>query len=86
MYRLFGKLDTGYSYENVSDIPEYYRKGDIKATCLTTGLEYMIDVKDDSRIAETQNILCEEENYWKETGIYTNGFMYNDYDYLAIVS
>lgn len=84
--QLLQSKNGNYRFEDISNNKEYYYKGDIKATCLTTGQEYYIDVKDDSRIAETRNILCEEENYWKDTGIYTDGFMHYDYDYLAIVS
>lgn len=80
------KLSTEYKFEDVSDLVEYRHKGDIKATCLATGQEIFIDVKDDSVIGSSRNVLCEEENFWKETGIYTDGFMYSDYDYLAIVS
>ena len=47
---------------------------------------YYIDVKDDSRIGDTGNILCEEKVYYKKNGIVKDGFMYNLYDYLAIVN
>jgi hypothetical protein len=43
-------------------------------------------VKDDSRIADTQNILCEEEVYYKENGRFVKGNMYSDYDIYAVVS
>lgn len=48
--------------------------------------DYFIDVKDDSRIGDTGNILCEEKVYFKTSGKYAKGNMYSGYDYLAIVS
>lgn len=67
------------TFEDVADNPLYYYKGDIIATDLKTGAEYYIEVKDDSRIADTQNILCEEENYLKEDGRFISGGMYNNF-------
>ena len=43
-------------------------------------------MKDDSRIADTQNILCEDAVYYKESGRYVKGNMYSDYDIYAVVS
>lgn len=76
-----------YIFCDVSDKPEYYYKGDIKALDNSWGLEeYYLDVKMDSRIAETLNILCEGKVYYKESGTYGKGNMQSDYDYLAIIS
>lgn len=52
----------GVSFELVNDNPAYYHKGDIIARAANK--EIGIDVKCDSRIAETSNVLCEEENYF----------------------
>ena len=76
---------TGYDVEDVSDDREYFNKGDIKLT-LPDGRVFFIDVKDDSRIAETGNVLCEYEIYYKENDYYGKGDMKKDYDILAVVS
>lgn len=78
-------LGTNYKFEWVGDQREYFHKGDIKATA-PDGKEIFIDVKDDSRIHETKNILCEEENYFKDGDYYSKGNMYSLYDVLAVVS
>lgn len=44
--------------ENVSDIPYFYYLGDIRLIT-TEGEKLHIEVKNDSRIADTHNILCE---------------------------
>ena len=77
---------TAASYQvlDVSDEPKYYHKGDLKVI-LPSG-ERFVEVKDDSRIADTQNILCEEEVYYKETDQLVKGNMYSDYDIYAVVS
>lgn len=76
---------SGYEVEDVSDIREYYNKGDIKLV-LPTGKTFFIDVKDDSRIAETGNVLCEYAVHFKENDYYCKGDMEKDYDILAVVS
>lgn len=81
----FTKLATGYTFENVSDIREYRYKGDIKAVA-ADGREIFIEVKDDSRIADTGNVLCEYENFLKEDGRFIKGNMYSNYDIYVVVS
>ena len=78
-------LDTNNQYEDVADDRQYFYTGDIKVTT-PDGKEYFIEVKDDSRIADTQNILCEEENYIIDQGYYFKGNMYSNGDIYAIVS
>lgn len=78
-------LGTEYKFEFVGDQREYFHKGDIKAIA-PDGREIFIDVKNDSRIHETRNVLCEEENYFKDTNTYDKGNMYSSYDVLAVVS
>lgn len=76
-----------YIFSDVSEDKEFYYKGDIKALDSSWGLEeFYLDVKMDSRIAETCNILCEAKVYYKESGTYGKGNMQSDYDYLAIIS
>lgn len=81
----FASLATGYSFTDVSEDREYYYKGDIKAIA-PDGKEIYIEVKNDSRIADTGRILCEEENYIKECDYYINGNMRGSCDYYCIVS
>ena len=57
---LMGATDD-YDFFWVGDNREYFNKGDIKAIDKATGKESYIEVKDDSRIADTHNILCEEQ-------------------------
>lgn len=82
-----GDLDTtgDYAIENVADIEEYWHLGDLLITD-RDGLEVFVDVKDDSRIADTRNILCEDKVYYRNTKKKADGFMYSGYNYLAVVS
>lgn len=60
-------------------------KGDIIATDWY-GNKHYIEVKDDSRIYKTHNVLCEEEVYFHE-GDYTQpGNFYSDYEIYCVVS
>lgn len=83
---VFTSLTDKYSFEDVSDERQYYYKGDIKAVSVSNNKEVFIEVKDDSRIAETGNILCEVEVYYKECDYYGKGNMCADYDIYCIVS
>lgn len=76
---------AGYKVFDVADQPEFYHKGDLQIQLPTGELRY-VEVKDDSRIADTQNILLEEEVYFKDSGRYAKGYMYSDYDIYAVVS
>ena len=69
---------------DVSDDPQYYHNGDLMIS-LPSGERY-VEVKDDSRIADTGNILCEEEVYYKESDTFTKGYMHSNYDIYAVVS
>lgn len=76
---------AGYKVFDVADQPEFYHKGDLQIQLPTGELRY-VEVKDDSRISDTQNILCEDEVYFKESGRSVKGNMYSDYDIYAVVS
>lgn len=78
-------LATGWRFDDVSQIREYRYKGDIKATG-SNGQVIFLEVKNDSRIADTGNVLCEYENYIKDGGYYIKGNMFSDYDLYCIVS
>lgn len=77
--------NMGYQVEDVSDKRQDYHKGDLLIT-LPTGEKRYVEVKNDTVIGKTQNILCEEEVYYKDKGYFAPGFMYSDYDIYAIVS
>jgi hypothetical protein len=78
-------LTKDYTFVAIGDVKEYRYKGDIKAID-AAGNELFIEVKDDSRIADTGNILCEEENYIKDGDYYIKGNMHCDSDIYCIVS
>ena len=75
----------GWSIEDVSNDKLCYYKGDLKATTTTGAIKY-IEVKDDSRIADTKNILCEEFNYIKDADRMIKGNMFSAGDLYAVVS
>lgn len=75
---------ANYEVFDVSEDPQCYHKGDLLVKTLDG--ERYVEVKDDSRIADTGNILCEEEVYYKENDITVKGNMYSDYDIYAVVS
>lgn len=76
---------AGYQVEDVSAKRQDYHNGDLLIT-LPTGEKKYIEVKNDTRIADTRNILCEEEVYYKREGYLAPGFMYRNYDIYAVVS
>ena len=72
-------------FYDVSNNRDCYYKGDIKVFA-PSGAYYYVEVKNDSRIAETHNILCEEEVYFKDYGEFQKGNMSCSSDFYAIVS
>lgn len=74
-----------YQFINVGDVREYYHKGDIKVI-LPSGEVHMVEVKDDSRIHETGNVLCEEYVYYFDCDCLQKGNMYSDYEIYCVVS
>ena len=74
-----------YSFEEVGDQEAYFYKGDIMATDFYNNVCF-IDVKSDSRIAETGNVLCEYKVYSYNQDKWLKGDMQKDYDYLAVVA
>jgi hypothetical protein len=81
----FASLSNNIAFVDVSNNRECFYKGDIKAIS-ADGAELYIEVKDDKRIAETGNILCEEEVYYKEYDYFAAGNMSCQCDYYCIVS
>ena len=82
----FAARNPDWTTENVGDIRKYFYKGDIKITNKNSGEVRFIEVKNDSRIAQTQRVLCEEYVSYKDTGEIKDGCMYSNYDIYAIVS
>ena len=81
----FQKLTNEYTFINVSDEPQYYHKGDIIAVA-PDGRKIFIEVKNDASIGNTNNVLCEEENYFYNTGEIKKGNFYSDYQIYCVVS
>ena len=82
---VFSALDDRRIYEDVSDCKEYYHKGDIRVVDKESGEVRFIEVKNDSVIHKTGNVLCEEEVYYKQHSYLANGNMFSDYDIYAVV-
>lgn len=80
---LAGATDD-YDFFWVGDNREYFNKGDIKAIDKNTGKEIFIEVKDDSRIADTGNVLCEEEVDYIDYSV--KGNIYNEFNVYVVVS
>ena len=79
------KLTKDYTFYDVSGNREYYHKGDIKAVA-ADGKEFFLEVKCDSRIAETHNLLCEEEVLYFDSGELKKGNFYSDYEIYCVLS
>lgn len=73
-----------YSFEYVGENPAYYHFGDIKAIHKDTQKEIFIEVKDDSRIADTDNILCEDRVDYSDYSAIGN--IHSGYDVYVVVS
>lgn len=86
VYRVFSSLDDTHDFKMVGDNPMFYYSGDILAIDKNTGKEIFIEVKNDSRIADTNNVLCEEEVYYKKHDYYGRGNMDSDCNIYAVVS
>lgn len=80
------ELAPDWELHDVASEREFRYKGDIFAVSKKDKRALFIEVKDDSRIAETGNILCEEESYIKDDDRYIKGCMYCDTDIYCIVS
>ena len=78
-------LAPDIEFVNVSNDKEYFYKGDIKAI-LPDGRCAMIEVKRDTRIGDTHNILCQEAKKYWDKDYWQKGTMHSDYEVYAIVS
>lgn len=73
-----------YSFTHLTDYKTYGHKGDILARD-SRGNGYFLEVKTDARIAETGNVLCEEQKYFFDSG-YKPGNMNYDYEIYCVLS
>ena len=76
--RVLENLTNDYDFTHLLDWKTYGHKGDILARNIRSGKTYYIEVKTDSRIAETNNVLCETQKYFYASG-YKPGSMSYDY-------
>lgn len=77
-------LAPEYTFTDVSNIPAYYHRGDIRAIA-PDGREILIEVKQDGRIAATGNVLCEDKVYYWDGGM-KDGNFHSDYEIYCVVS
>ena len=84
---VFSKIAPQYSFKDVSEDRQYFYKGDILTTA-KDGREIGIEVKQDSRIWETSNVLCEEKVLFFNNGNknMARGNMQSNYDVYCVVS
>lgn len=83
---VLASLTNDYSFQHIDDQTVLGKRGDIIATNKQSGKSYYIEVKNDSRIAETGNVLCEYTKYFKDTGKYRCGSMSYNYEIFIINS
>ena len=79
----FAAKNPGWVVEEVGNVKEYYHRGDIKITNKETGEERFIEVKNDSRTANSHCFLCEESVSYAD-GYIVDGNMYSNYDIYAV--
>ena len=81
---VFSTVAPQYKFKDVSNDRAYFYKGDIITTA-ADGREIGIEVKQDGRIWETGNVLCEESVLFFDTGM-ARGNMQSNYDIYCVVS
>ncbi len=79
-------LTNEYRFEEVGMMPGCFKKGDVLASSMDGRKQIFIEVKNDNRIAETQNLLCEEAVYFYSINEEVPGNFYSDYEVYAVVS
>lgn len=75
---VFRQITDDFTFEDVANQKEYYHIGDIKITEKATGDYFFAEIKNDSRIADTHNVLCEDSVYYYKDGTTKRGNMYNE--------
>lgn len=76
---------SGCYVRDISDIAAYYHTGDLEVID-ASGDRHFIEVKDDSRIADTHNVLLEDGVYYSNTDEYIKGNIHGNYEWYAVVS
>lgn len=77
-------LAPHYTFIDTSSDPSYYHKGDIMAID-ESGNKHFIEVKTDSRIAATQNVLLEDAVDYYDSGK-KPGNLHSNYEIYCVVS
>lgn len=75
-----------YMLNDVTDKVECRKKGDISAWNILNDSRIYIDVKSDSSIHRTNNIWVEESIFRVDNDRFEEGWIYAEYDYIAIIS
>lgn len=81
----FSKIHNNCEFIDVAKDKDFYYIGDIKVINKDSGNERFIEVKNDSRIAATKNVFCEDEYFNKYDGEFYNGNMRNNGTWLYCV-
>lgn len=76
-------LTDDYTFIPVGNDRDYYHRGDIIAID-KNGKQTMIEVKNDSCIHYSGNVLCEEEVVFYESGEHQRGNFYSDYEIYCV--
>jgi hypothetical protein len=74
---VLSKLYKQCEFIDIARDKDFYYIGDIKVINKQSGNERFIEVKNDSRIADTHNVLCEDEYFNKYDGEFYKGNMHN---------
>lgn len=78
-------LTDEFAFADVSDKRECFYRGDLMAWNADFRT-FFLEVKNDSAIAKTGKILCEEEVYYKTADYYGKGNMQSNSDFYIVVS
>lgn len=82
---IMSSLASSWNFEVIDGEDENQHKGDIRVIDPITGFSLFLEVKNDSRIAETDNVLCEYLKFFYDKG-YKPGNMTYDYEYYCVLS
>lgn len=83
---VMASLTSTWNFEVIEGEDENQHKGDIRVTDPVTGFSLFLEVKDDSRIATTGNVLCEVTKFFADTNTFKPGNMSYDYEYYCVIS
>lgn len=82
---VLSQLAPEIEFIDVSDNRDYFYKGDILAK-LPDGNTVMIEVKRDTCIGKTGNVLCQDEKKYWDKDFWQKGTMHSDYEIYCVVS